>query len=107
MYQISDTSFLLILKTLEQFPEIEKTILFGSRAMGTSKSGSDIDLAIFGKNFNLDICTRLSYTLNQILRIPYKVDVIDYSRITNVELKKHIDTFGIIIFENVNRFEQS
>ncbi|MGN6601079.1 MAG: nucleotidyltransferase domain-containing protein, partial [Ginsengibacter sp.] len=38
-----------ILQTIQSFPEIEKVLIFGSRASETNRPGSDIDLAVFGK----------------------------------------------------------
>ena len=43
-----------ITKTLKQFPEIESTFIFGSRAMGNFKPASDIDLCLKGKNITID-----------------------------------------------------
>lgn len=97
-YGIYDKSFLLILESFKSFPEIEKAIIFGSRAMGNYKKGSDIDLAIVGNNINDRIKTRLSSMLNQELPIPYFVDVVDYKSISSEELVKHIDTEGKLIY---------
>ncbi len=33
----------------KKFPQIDKVILYGSRAMGTYKPGSDIDIRLFVK----------------------------------------------------------
>jgi len=85
-------------KALQFFPEVEKAIIFGSRAMGNYKKGSDIDLAIVGNNINDQIKTRLSSMLNQDLPIPYFIDVVDYKSISNKDLVIHIDTEGKIIY---------
>ena len=47
---ISEQSFETILKAFKDFSEIESTVLFGSRAIGSFKKGSDIDIAIYGQN---------------------------------------------------------
>ena len=98
-FGIYDNSFTLILDSLKKFTEIEKAIIFGSRAMGNYKKGSDIDIAITGKNINDKIVTRLSSILNQELPIPYFIDVVDYNSITNNDLKKHIDKEGKIVYQ--------
>lgn len=97
-FGIYNQSFTLILESLNDFPEIEKAIIFGSRAMGNFKKGSDIDLAIIGNNINDQIKTRLSSVLNQELPIPYFIDVVDYKSISNKDLIKHIDTEGKVIY---------
>ena len=87
-----------IIRALNQFPEVEKATIFGSRAMGNYKRGSDIDLAISGKNINYKTVTRLSSILNEELPIPLFIDVIDYNNISNKNLVKHIDTEGKVVY---------
>ncbi|NOQ25960.1 MAG: nucleotidyltransferase domain-containing protein [Bacteroidales bacterium] len=94
-----DNSFSLILDSLRKFTEIEKAILFGSRAMGNYKKGSDIDIAITGKNISDKTVTRLSSILNQELPIPYYIDVADYNSLSNIELKEHIQKEEKIIYQ--------
>lgn len=53
-FGITETSYRLLMGTFSNYPEIEEVIIFGSRAKGTCKKGSDIDLAIKG-----DLCTSL------------------------------------------------
>ncbi len=101
-FGIYDQSFTWILETIKDFSEIEKAIIFGSRAMGNFKKGSDIDLAIVGANINDQIKTRLSSILNQELPIPYFIDVLDYNGLSNLSLKRHIDTKGKVIYEKEN-----
>jgi predicted nucleotidyltransferase len=88
-----------IFQAVLKFPEIEKAIIFGSRAMGNYKKGSDIDLAIVGEKITYQIKTRLSSIINQELPIPYFIDVVDYKSITNKDLVKHIDTEGKVIYK--------
>lgn len=78
--------------SLRKYPEIRKVIIYGSRAMGNYKRGSDIDFAIVG-NLEWDFIGKLAEELNSI-PCPYTFDLTDYSRITNPDLKKHIDTKG-------------
>lgn len=97
-YGIYDKSYSLILEALSKFPEIEKAVIFGSRAMGNHKKGSDIDIAIFGKDINFETTSRLHGQLNEILPIPYFSDVVNFNTIDNKELKNHILEKGIIFY---------
>ena len=45
MFGLLDRDIKYIIKALEQHDEIEKAIIFGSRAMGNYKKGSDVDIA--------------------------------------------------------------
>lgn len=68
--------------------DIEKVLIFGSRAKGTYRTGSDIDFAIITDNHN-DF-HRISGELDD-LPTPYKFDVIDYKALTHEGMKKSID----------------
>lgn len=87
----------LVQKTLAEFPEIREVRIFGSRAMGNFKPGSDIDLALYGDG-PIAHLTRLSAKLNEELPLPYLFDVVDYAAIENPDLTTHIDRFGQIFY---------
>jgi len=82
-----------------RFPEINRVIIFGSRALGTAKPGSDIDLAIDGDNVTR--ATRLMFYdwLNNESTIPYKTDVVQLNELENPDLKAHIEQKGKIIYD--------
>jgi len=88
-----------IIKILEQFDNISEAILFGSRAKGNYRHGSDVDIALKG-DIDFRTITRLSYLLNQESLMPYKFDLINYSRTHHQDLKDHIDRVGIPIYCN-------
>lgn len=97
-FGIYNNTYEIIIIVLNCFPEIEKAIIFGSRAMGNYKKGSDIDIAILGNNINDKTITRLSATLNEEKPIPYFIDIVNYNSITNIQLKEHIDKEGKVLF---------
>lgn len=88
-----------ILNIIKDYPSIDKVILFGSRAMGNYKSGSDIDLALCGTQLTTDTCFKVSALLNEHTLMPYRFDIINYASITNESLLEHINHEGQIIFE--------
>jgi len=98
MFGISTKSYQLILDTLALFPEIERAGIYGSRALGNFKNGSDIDLVLFGSDITHQIILKLKTKLEQELPIPYYFDITHYETISNIELKKHIDQFGKIFY---------
>lgn len=97
-YGIADKSFLLIISAIKRYPEVDEVIIFGSRATGSCRQGSDIDLAIKGENCNRHIAIDLKSHLNEELPIPYKVDVVSYNDIRNLALKDQIDKNGQLFF---------
>jgi predicted nucleotidyltransferase len=98
-YGIPDKSMEMIINALEKIPEIDKTIIFVSRAMGNYKNGSDIDLAVFGRQVSNETVNKLKIELNEELPLPYYFDIICYDSIKNDELKKHIDMHGKPLYE--------
>lgn len=98
MYGLIDRDFFYIHKALEKFPEIEKTLLFGSRALGNYKNGSDVDLAIVGEEVSHKTMVKLNDYLNEIYPLPYMFDLVHYDSLFNENLKNHIDTFGKEIY---------
>jgi uncharacterized protein len=77
-----------------RFPAIAEAKIFGSRAMGNYKNGSDIDLAVFGPGLDVTTIRKLSTLLNEELPIPHHVDVVWYDDCENADLKAHIDAYG-------------
>lgn len=98
-FGISDQSYRLLIEALTKQSQIEEVVLFGSRAKGNYKKGSDIDLAIKGTDCTPRLALDLSAYLNEELPIPYMVDVIDYHSLEHRELKEHIDRVGIIFYQ--------
>jgi predicted nucleotidyltransferase len=87
-----------ITKVAGEIPEIKEVILFGSRAKGNFKKGSDIDLAIKGQGITEVTIKRLSARLNEEAPLPYFVDVLHYEKISNLDLVDHIDRVGVVIY---------
>lgn len=81
--------------------KIEKVVLFGSRALGNHKIGSDVDLSLFGNELNLNDILDLSIEIDT-LSLPYKFDVVIFNRIEEKQLKDHIERVGIVLFERMN-----
>ena len=86
-----------IIALLKSYPAVERACIFGSRAKGTHKRGSDIDMALYGKNLGQS-ATHISYQLNEESLLPYFFDVLDYSAITSQDLKDHIDRVGLFFY---------
>lgn len=97
-FGISDKTYSKILDTFQRFPEIKEVVIFGSRAKGNYKNGSDIDLAVKGENVGPGLILKLKGFFNVRFSIPYKVDVIGYNYLTHPGLKEHINRVGKKIY---------
>jgi len=101
-FGIYEKSYSLLINAIAEYPQIEKAIIFGSRAMGNYKKGSDIDIAIVGSEVNYEIISQLNGKLNEQLPIPYYIDVINFNTINNNELRQHILEEGKACYEKDN-----
>jgi uncharacterized protein len=87
-----------ICAVFKKFPQVEKAVLYGSRAMGTYKPGSDIDLSLFGKSLTQDLIWTISQELDDLL-LPQMFDLSLFETLDNNELKGHIARVGIIFYQ--------
>ena len=87
-----------IIDFFKQFTTIKEALIFGSRAKGNYRHGSDVDIVLKG-DIDFKTLTRISYLLNQESLMPYKFDILTYSNITNQDLKEHINRIGISIYK--------
>lgn len=96
---LRDTDLEYIVQVLSKFPEIEKALIFGSRAKGTHKAGSDVDIAIVGESITFDIISKVRFQLEEESPMPYFFDIVDYTHLEHLELKEHIDRVGKTIWD--------
>jgi len=96
---ITEKSFALLHKIFVRYPQIEEVIIFGSRAKGNYKNGSDIDLAIQGEQCNPSLALKLQSQISEELPIPYRVDGVDYNTLQHHELRDHIDRVGVNFYK--------
>jgi len=97
----------MICLALEKEPKIEQALIFGSRAKGNYKPGSDVDIALKGKNLTTQILTTISFYLNEETPLPYHFDVINYHTIQEPALVTHIDRVGIVCYNKKTHHEIS
>lgn len=98
-FGLKDSDLDYIIKTIKKFPEIKKAVIFGSRAKGNYKPGSDIDIAIYGEKITFDILSILHAELEEQSPMPYFFDIVDYTHLDHEELKEHIERVGKVIYE--------
>ena len=87
-----------IVRALAHYPEIEQAVLYGSRAKGNYRNGSDIDLTLFGDGLNFSLLTRLDNKLDDLL-LPYKFDLSVFADLTHPDLIDHIRRVGVAFYE--------
>jgi len=98
-FGIRNKSWGILLKALESYKQIDSAVIFGSRAIGNYKSGSDIDIAIYGENVNTKTALDLNAKLNEELPSPYFYDVVVPELLNNPDLVVHIDRVGKVFYQ--------
>lgn len=97
-FGLLESDMITITEVLRKHKSVEEANLFGSRAKGNFRPGSDVDLALVGKNLDFEVVAHISYILNEETNMPYKFDIVNYHCIQEPELIQHIDRVGIEIF---------
>ena len=95
---LSDETILKLQLLFSKYNVIEEVILYGSRAMGTYREGSDIDLTVMGEDIDPILIFKIQSDYDDLL-LPYKMDLSMYTSITNDELKDHIRRVGKLFYE--------
>ena len=98
MYGLSDDTVRDLCSIFRRYKNISKVIIFGSRAKGNYRPGSDIDLALVGDGID---CREIMCILDDIddTGLLYKVDLLDYASISGNPIGRHIDRVGKIFYE--------
>lgn len=102
---MSANCFGLTPQTVEQIggvfarhPQVEKAALYGSRAKGNYKNGSDIDLTLFGDGLGHHDLSTIMDELDDLL-LPYMIDLSIFSDLTHANLIEHIQRVGVVFYE--------
>lgn len=97
-FGLSEKTIALLRDAFRKFPEVKKVKIFGSRAMGNYRPGSDIDLAVFADALPHNTLINILRKIED-LELLYEIDCLDYNKIDNPELREHIDVIGKTFFK--------
>jgi predicted nucleotidyltransferase len=87
-----------IRRILADEPAVEKAVIFGSRAKGTQRPGSDIDLTLVGPGLSLATLGHIAAQLDES-PIPYQVDLSVFDLIEHPGLREHIERVGQVFYQ--------
>ena len=96
-YGLKDSTIHKIQSVLACHPEVGKAILYGSRAMGNYKNGSDIDLTLCGAGLTRKVLYRIMDELDDLL-LPYMIDLSILDNIRDPDLRDHIQRVGVTFY---------
>jgi predicted nucleotidyltransferase len=84
---------------LAQHSQVEQAILYGSRAKGNYKNGSDIDLTLVGgADLTTQVLRQIMDELDDLL-LPYTIDLAILRDISDAAVVAHIDRVGAVFYE--------
>lgn len=85
-----------------QHDAIDSVLIYGSRAKGNYRAGSDIDLTIKGGGISFAEFMQIEDQIDDLM-LPYSVDLSQYRQLENTELITHIDRVGVAIYTRTRK----
>lgn len=87
-----------------RYSQVEKAVLYGSRAKGNYKNGSDIDLTLYGDGLNLSVLLKILDELDDLL-LPWMIDLSIFKQLDHAKLREHIERVGVVFYQRVGAAE--
>ena len=97
-FGLSNKQYDQIVEVLCKYQSIDKAILYGSRAKGSQKAYSDIDITLVSQSLDLGTLQKIEIELDDLF-LPFKFDVSNYRTIENKELLDHIKRVGKVFYD--------
>ena len=96
-FGLSPASILRLQGVLAGNARVEQARIYGSRAKGNYRPGSDIDLCLFGAGLTADDLLKIEVEI-EALGLPYQVDLSLFAQIEDPALRSHIERIGQVLF---------
>jgi predicted nucleotidyltransferase len=98
MFGLPEATVALMQGVFAAYPHVEKVVIYGSRAKGNFRPGSDIDLTLLGESLDGAVLSRILVDLDD-LNMPYLLDVSLFSQISSDDLLDHIQRVGKVFYQ--------
>jgi uncharacterized protein len=85
-----------------KYPEIEEVVIYGSRAKGNYREGSDIDITLKGEKVTENIRSKVWLDLDD-LNTPYLIDLSVFNSLSSESLVEHINRVGLSFYKRKER----
>lgn len=97
-YGLNDETLDRIRAVLAAHAGVARAILYGSRAKGNYRAGSDIDLCLIAPSLSLTEQLQIETELDDLL-LPYKIDLSRFHALDNPALIEHVQRVGVTVYE--------
>lgn len=101
-FGLKESTIAAINAVFAKYPGIERAVLYGSRAKGTHRPGSDIDLTLIGEAMTYQELQRMENEIDDLL-LPYMVDLSLHLQIDNPDLLAHIERVGVVFYNKEDK----
>ena len=102
-FGLSEATIERIRAVFAKYPQLEKAVLYGSRAKGNYRNGSDIDMTLFGDtDLTLDVLYKMMTEIDDLL-LPYTIDLSIFNTISDHDVIEHIRRVGVTFYEKQER----
>ena len=98
-FGLSDSVIVELQDVFRRHKNISKVLIFGSRAKGNYREGSDIDLVAIGNNLDYSQIIKILTEIDD-LELRYSVDLLDYSKIIGTPIGDHINRVGQVFYQS-------
>lgn len=97
IWGLSERAVEEIRSIFKKYPVVKKVVLYGSRAKGNYREGSDVDLTLFGKDLD-EVLSKINNDLDDSY-LPYKFDVSIFDELSDPDFIDHIRRVGVTFYE--------
>lgn len=98
MYGLTDIEHQALLRLFADEEHLQRVILYGSRAKGTYRPFSDIDITLDGEFLTEADVSRIAMKIDDLL-LPYQFDISRLATLHNPALLDHINRRGIVMYQ--------
>ncbi len=97
-FGLNSSTLQKIQSVLKKYREIEEVLIYGSRAKGNYREGSDIDITLKGEKLTHSLLSSIEQDIDE-LNTPYLFDISIYHLLKSPSLVDHIDRVGQVFYK--------
>lgn len=98
-FGLKETTIEKLCGVFAKYPQVSKAVLYGSRAKGNYKNGSDIDLTLHGgTDLTLSVLYKILDDIDDLL-LPYTIDLSIYRTLSDPDFLDHIQRVGVTFYD--------
>lgn len=101
-YGLPEAAIGAIQQVLAAHPQVQQAILYGSRAIGSQRQASDIDLTLVGAAINSRTMAQIDAELDDLL-LPWMIDLSRHSDLSHPPLLDHIERVGQVFYRHTSK----